>query len=190
MAEVKGYYDRTAGAKRISLATPEKKDHYLFFARPLQELYTTCSHRRLPSFELLARVIKVLVLSIFRWHLCDQILLARGNGEMTLYDNGRVNTVRITEPTETVVLDYFRIKFKRMRWCAHIVKCPPTKGDSTAKFPHINLNPVTLCEYFKARGVELIQENWKTKLFGISIYDLLHSPQLKAKTYAQYNDGD
>lgn len=47
----------------------------LIVARPLRELRTHIRNRRLPSLRLVARAIKVLALSIFRWHLCDNLMI-------------------------------------------------------------------------------------------------------------------
>ena len=47
----------------------------IVLARPLSELLAHAKHHTMPSFMLIARVIKTLALSIFKWHLCDYVLL-------------------------------------------------------------------------------------------------------------------
>ncbi|MCE5319294.1 MAG: hypothetical protein LLG04_18260 [Parachlamydia sp.] len=51
----------------------------LIIARPLKELWAHVRSRKLPSLRLVARAIKALALSIFRWHLCDYILIPVAN---------------------------------------------------------------------------------------------------------------
>ena len=47
----------------------------IVLARPLSELLAHGKHHKMPSFMLIARVIKTLALSMFKWHLCDYVLL-------------------------------------------------------------------------------------------------------------------
>lgn len=50
-------------------------DESVLVARPLKELSLNVRNMKLPSFTLIARCIKTLVLGIFRGHLCDHVLL-------------------------------------------------------------------------------------------------------------------
>ncbi len=54
--------------------------HIIILARPLSELLAHVNHNRLPSFGLVARIIKVFALAIFQWHLCDYALLTCSKG--------------------------------------------------------------------------------------------------------------
>lgn len=49
--------------------------HAVILAKPLSELLEHARHRSLPPCALVARVIKTLALSIFRWHFHDHILV-------------------------------------------------------------------------------------------------------------------
>lgn len=51
----------------------------LIVARPLKELVAHVRNLKLPSLRLIARAIKTLVLGIFRWHLCDYLLIQIDN---------------------------------------------------------------------------------------------------------------
>jgi hypothetical protein len=68
----------------------------ILVARPLKELYAYIQGRELPPLALIARTIKTLVLSIFRWHLCDHVLLAKKGG-ISHSLQGRVETVSLDE---------------------------------------------------------------------------------------------
>ncbi|MCE5316581.1 MAG: hypothetical protein LLG04_04365 [Parachlamydia sp.] len=57
----------------------EDSKNRLIVARPLRELGAHVRTRKLPSLRLVARAIKALALSIFRWHLCDSILIQVDN---------------------------------------------------------------------------------------------------------------
>lgn len=54
--------------------------HAIFLTRPVSELRAHILHNKLPSLALIVRTIKVLALAIFRWHLCDYVLLACHEG--------------------------------------------------------------------------------------------------------------
>jgi hypothetical protein len=47
----------------------------IIIARPLKELYSHIIHLKIPTLELFLRAIKTLVLSLFKWHLCDHCLV-------------------------------------------------------------------------------------------------------------------
>lgn len=59
----------------FALAKTAVCGNVIVLARPLSELFAHIQHYELPSLLLVARAIKTLVLSIFRWHLCDYVLL-------------------------------------------------------------------------------------------------------------------
>src|SRR5690349_7981368 len=61
---------------KIELFKISDIDHdTILLARPVHELIAHLRDFKIPSFVLVARVIKTLVLAIFRWHLCDHVLL-------------------------------------------------------------------------------------------------------------------
>jgi hypothetical protein len=64
-------------------------------ARPLVELWSHVFHFQLPSFDLLARAIKVLALAIFRWHFYDQVLLLREEA-LIHSSGGKVEEIQCT----------------------------------------------------------------------------------------------
>lgn len=48
----------------------------VIITRPWKELYSHIIHLRLPALKLLARAVTTFVLSFFRWHFCDNLMLA------------------------------------------------------------------------------------------------------------------
>lgn len=76
--------DESPGVTAIAIAAAEARPapapRTILFARPVSELIAHVVHRECPSLQLLARTIKTLVLAIFRWHFCDQILIQDGVG--------------------------------------------------------------------------------------------------------------
>lgn len=64
---------------RFSVAPPETfPPHTIMVARPLSEMASHISHRMRPSWQLIARCIKVIALALFRGHFCDHVFLSTG----------------------------------------------------------------------------------------------------------------
>lgn len=61
----------------------------IVLSRPLGELWGHIEHCMLPSLQLLARCVCVLVKAVFKWHFCDRIALMRHDGFYQSYE-GRV----------------------------------------------------------------------------------------------------
>lgn len=64
----------------------------IVFSRPVHELWAHITNCQLPSWALIARAIATLFLGIFKWHLCDGILLLRREA---LYHSFDGNAIRI-----------------------------------------------------------------------------------------------
>ncbi len=58
--------------------TPAQAAETIMVARPLLEMVAHISHRMLPSWQLIARCIKVIALALFRRHFCDHVFLVTG----------------------------------------------------------------------------------------------------------------
>ena len=71
------------------------KEGTIVFTRPLHELWAHIADCELPSWTLIARAISTLFMAIFRWHLCDGIMLIRGEGVYHSFD-GAVATIPFT----------------------------------------------------------------------------------------------
>ncbi len=76
------------GLKTAMLALPSPAS--IVVTRPVKELGLAIIGLKLPSWELIGRVIKVLVLGIFRWHLCDRVLLVQNDYDLSSYE-GRIS---------------------------------------------------------------------------------------------------
>ena len=85
---------QVAVAVAVAAAQPAERP-YIMLTRPLSELGAHIWNHQLPSWQLVARVIKTLFLAVFgwRWHLCDQVLMPfhdqNGNHRIYLNLHGR-----------------------------------------------------------------------------------------------------
>lgn len=57
----------------------------VILAKPVKELFACISHKKMPSLELIIRVIKTLVLAIFRGHLHDRVCISNGQKILISY---------------------------------------------------------------------------------------------------------
>jgi hypothetical protein len=162
----------------------------VLLARPLEELSDYVKNVELPPLELIARVIKTLALAIFRWHLCDQVLIAKKKGVFHSLE-GRL---------EVASLDQLNKNYPKMfRNCFVLMYNDQAKVDLTkprqhphkdtylgghvfgrdAKlFPYKEITPQTITDYYRNFfGIELTD-----KRSGTTISDLFSSQYLKHET--------
>lgn len=83
--------------------------------RPLHELWGHITACELPSWTLIARAISTLFMAIFRWHLCDGIMLLRGEG---FYHNsqGHVEMIASTGKELAALANIIRPYFTQNDW--------------------------------------------------------------------------
>ena len=89
----------------------------IILCRPLWELYAHVTHRELPSWQLLARCVKVLAMALFRWHFYDRAMLWRVEGRCHSF-SGRV------EPLGNTMREYmdFRARYPHsLDGCAYFM---------------------------------------------------------------------
>src|ERR1700722_6850944 len=83
----------------------------IVFTRPLHELWQHLTNYELPSWALIVRAISTLFMAIFRWHLCDGIMLMRAEGIFHSFD-GVVEKISPTgreiDSTTNAIRPYFQ----------------------------------------------------------------------------------
>ena len=130
---------------------------HILIARPLKELFSHVTHFKLLRFELIGRVIKTLVLAIFRWHLCDRIVLEGDHG--VTYN---LSERRITDEREDFVKKYPFLLQTAYR---------------LAPVDEMPITPDMICaDMKKLHGVDLTH-----KKIGNTIADLLASKRLSIR---------
>jgi len=136
----------------------------IIITRPLNELFCHVKNLKLPSLQLIARVIKTLVLSIFRWHLCDECLLKKGD-QVTHSLDGRLSVSDMAD---------FQSEHPFLLNCAFVLslKSAISKKDDT-DFDKDSLTPDTIREYF----FDCYKLEITDKVQGNSIIDLFKSMQ-------------
>lgn len=139
----------------------------IVITRPIKELISHIKHLKLPSIELIARVVKTLFLSIVRWHLCDQVLLEKDslllNKEIIHSLSGKAAKVdevsfQTQHPYMLENAYYLRLKKDHV-----IIKA----GDFSSKV----VSPDTLRKYFN----QCYQIDITDKMIGNTIHDLFKS---------------
>lgn len=146
---------------------------YIMLTRPVSELGAHIRHCELPSWGLVARVIKTLALFIFTWHLCDDILLPSDDGRLyNVIYNRREGGVGATW---WVALHNSYPHMQQKAW-----KLTPTQelrdpGRVMAHNEFPELNAQAVCDYFSYHhGVMLTN-----KVNGNTLYNLAYSQFLR-----------
>lgn len=154
----------------IELIKISQIDHdTILLARPVHELIAHLKDFKIPSFVLIARVIKTLFLAVFRWHLCDHVLLKRENN---LLLNKQIIHHLSEETLEVDELD-FKLVHPYMLENAYLLKSKEDKQE-THDFDYDDVSPDTLRAYFiKCYGTEITP-----KEIGNTINDLFKSAHL------------
>jgi hypothetical protein len=155
---------------RVHLLLIPKRE--VIVTRPLRELWSHIVNFTCPRFELIWRAIKVLVLSIFRWHFCDQVLLHdKGfflpnihhslQGQVTVED---ADTINQTHPY--LLENGIRLKLRSWVELMEASFCERNPSEVDAQY---------IRDYLLDRhAIDLTG-----KPSGSTIYDLLHSPLLE-----------
>lgn len=150
---------------------------YIILTRPVSELGAHIWNRELPSWGLVARVIKTLALFIFRWHLCDDILMP-AEGQLGDHRWSRILFVS----RDGNVIDYLRQGFDEnyphmieKAWKRTTIENPQNADHVTSSVEFRNLNPQTVCEYFR----QIYQVQLTNKERGNTLYDLAYSRLLQ-----------
>lgn len=166
----------------------------VMLARPLWELCAHITHCKIPSFKLIARAIKVLVLAIFKWHFCDHVLLWAN--DQKLYHNISGKDVQEIANND---LYFFELTFPSMLQSA--LYCAPKIGPNdpmpnsddlessqvqthykqidTATYVQLadfkDINPQVIREYY----FKVYKRSICDKTTNVTTYDLLKSPAFK-----------
>jgi len=150
----------------IMLSILETDD--IIITRPLNELFCHVKNLKLPSLQLIARVIKTLALSIFRWHLCDECLLKKGDHVTDSLD-GHLSVSGLAD---------FQSKHPFLLNSAYvlILKSGISKKDDT-DFDKDSLTPDAIRDYF----YDCYKLEITDKVQGNSINDLFKSMQFDLK---------
>ncbi|MBA3721953.1 MAG: hypothetical protein H0W88_06095 [Parachlamydiaceae bacterium] len=140
----------------------------IVITRPIKELMSHVRHLKLPRFKLIGRVIKTLVLSIFRWHLCDKCLFKVG--DIIIHSLER----RLSKAQKKD----FQSMYPFMLENAYVLtlKADIKKIEET-EFNSSQVNADTIREFFKS----CYQIDLTGKLQGNSINDLFKSKLLDIK---------
>lgn len=144
----------------------EKDD--IIITRPLNELFCVVKNRKLPSLELIARVIKTLALSIFRWHLCDGCIIKQGDHVIHSLDG------RLSIPED---LEDFKSKHPYLLESAYVLILKSgIKKEHSKIVAADNITPDYIREYFydcyKLEITDKVQGNSISDFFKSVHFDL------------------
>lgn len=174
--------------KTAQLAIPYPGD--VILARPLMEFLSHIRNLKLPSLYLVVRLIKVLVLGIFKGHLCDHVMLTEKGGILNSI-KGRIvtNDVQTFRKNNPYMLENaFLLRFNnKSNNDTPIDKHPSydqyAGGSMFVRFPKFNnykkINAQTVREYYhKFYGIKLTK-----KEHGNTTKDLFNSNYLDLKKW-------
>lgn len=153
-----------------------KIEESVLVARPLKELSLFVKNLKLPSFALIARCIKTLVLGIFRKHLSDQLLI-KSEAKVIHSLTGRISTDDVA---------HFKAKYPFLQECAYVLKL---RTEDSSKAQEKSDQPMQ--KSLEARGYKTITPDAIRKFYELayhtaiteklksnSINDLFSSKQL------------
>lgn len=148
--------------------TLNKNSDTILIARPLKEFFSHICHFKIPSLELIVRVIKTLVLSVFRWHLCDSVLLEQSHGLL----KEKVISQFSGDVSQITILD-FELAYPYLLENAYRLSLSQCKLEEH-DFDDNELCPDTLRDYFE----KCYQIQITSKSFKNTIHDLFQSQEL------------
>lgn len=135
--------------------------------RPIKEFISHIKNRKRPSIELIARLIKTLALSIFRWHLCDHVFLLSDN---CLFERKDIITHSLAGKLSRIDSKAFEIERPYMLENAFLLEpTAPRKKSSPFNYQIISVD--TIRKYF----LECFQIGITNKIKGNTINDLFRS---------------
>lgn len=144
----------------IQGATP---DGALLLTRPIEELWGHVRALEVPNLYLVARVIKTIVLAIFRWHLYEDIYVKLTTG---FAYNGYQGVARVDEQQHR--------RFLKYAVCLQVQR-PLLKPVNFEDLKRLGtLNPTTINTYF--RMIQNLRLSDKQRL---SVTNLVSSPLLE-----------
>ncbi|WP_075883545.1 hypothetical protein [Candidatus Protochlamydia sp. W-9] len=142
----------------------------IILTRPLKELTSHIKQLKMPRFELIGRVIRTLVLSVFRWHLCGECLLKQGV-QITHSLTGRLSNVNcqvLQEKYPYLLENVYTLTIKDQ-----------IQKKNEEVFISKKVSPDSLRNYFfVSYEIEITDKSQ-----GNSIYDLLKSSVLSFKNF-------